>query len=247
MRIRYVLVQTLWLVSAALAQPTKLMLPSPVQVAGMVVDGSGNSIPDVRIDNIDMTVAHAASDSSGRFRFRAKGPAVIFRKAGWKSVLIPVKGASAAIRVVMTPMSSISLATCSQKLRCVRGPGVFCLPNIRDVRTGNLQHDDDYAYRLYTVGHLFGQAGNMTHGAGLSYGGPEAPAYLIWKSAEFSEVRHDVKSLMVLDSRGRTADGLFWRSIGTSGEIVAYGPLDQEDAMTFDRILDGLCVLIPDR
>jgi len=84
----------IWLSIAALARPhdgpAKLFLPNPVQVRGVVVDGAGAPISDVRIDHIALTSDSATADSSGHFEFEAKGPSVVFRKKGWTSRLVRV-------------------------------------------------------------------------------------------------------------------------------------------------------------
>ena len=85
----------------------------------------------------------------------------------------------------------------------------------------------------------------MLHGAGTSWGGPEPRTQEIWNSVEFSEAQREARLDLVLDARGRTADGKLWRSIGREGESVFYYGQEPKDAALFDRVLDGLCVITP--
>jgi hypothetical protein len=86
----------------------------------------------------------------------------------------------------------------------------------------------------------------MIHGVGPSWGGPEPPAREVWNTLEFSETQRDARGHLVLDARGKTSDGKLWRSIGQFGESAFYYGQDQKDAILFDRVLDGLCVLVAD-
>jgi hypothetical protein len=52
-----------------------------------------------------------------------------------------------------------------------------------------------------------------------------------------------------LDSRGRTADGRYWRSAGLQGEGGAvYRDVSPVNAKVLDRVIDSMCVVpYPDR
>jgi hypothetical protein len=252
MQVRGLLSAIVWLANTAVARPqdgpAKLQLPHPIQVRGIVVDSAGDPIPDVRIDHIALTVAFATADSSGHFEFEAKGPSVVFRKNGWTSHLIRVSSSTGEIRVVLDRANDPThLPVCSKRPHCVTTGGIFCLPKIKGVGVGDVPYSIDTVERQFTIASWFGPWRTMIHGTGTAWGGPEPRAQEIWDSVEFSETQRDARGYLVLDARGKTSDGKLWRSIGQSGESAFYYGQDQKDAMLFDRVLDGLCVLIPHR
>jgi hypothetical protein len=229
--------------------PAKLLLPHPVVIRGMVVDAAGHPIPDVGIDYLALTGHSAAgADSSGHFECEAKGPSVVFRKGGWKSLLVRVSSMSGEGSVVLErAVKPEPLPVCSKRSHCVTAGGIFCLPKVRGVDTGDLGHGIDAFERQFTISSLFRPWRTMIHGSGSSWGGPEPREREVWDSIEFSESQREVQGLLALDARGKTSDGKLWRWIGQSGESVFYFGQEQKDAMLFDRVLDGLCVLVPKR
>jgi hypothetical protein len=241
-----------WLALAAIAQPqdgpAKLLLPHPVHVRGVVVDGEGAPIPDVRIDHIALTSVFATADSSGNFEFEAKGPAVVFRKKGWTSRLVRVLSSPGDISVVLDRAGDPApLPSCSKKSGCVAGAS-FCLPRTRGIGITDSPFSVDVVGREFTIHSWFGPDKTMTLGfGGPSYGGPEPPVQVIWMSGDFSETEREAYGQTVLDARGKTSDGKLWRSIGRLGESASYYGQDPRDATLFDRVLDGLCILVPDR
>jgi hypothetical protein len=251
MRVFRLLLVVAWLALAVYAQdgPAKLLLRNQVHVRGFVVDGARAPISDVRIDHIALTSDFATTDSSGHFEFEAKGSAVVFRKKGWASRLVRVTGTSGEIRIVLDRTNDPEpLPNCNKKIQCGTTPlGNFCFPKVHGVRMGESVPTLDTLEQRFSIHAWLGPDKTMFHGAAPNWGGPEPLAREIWDSVEFSEVRRDSLRHMVLDSRGKTSDGKLWRAIGQSGESVSYFGQDLKDAMLFDRVLDGLCVLVPDR
>jgi hypothetical protein len=230
-------------------QPAKLQLPTPVQVRGVVVDSAGAPIPGVRIDHLALTEAVALADSIGRFEVEARGPSFVFRKRGWTSHLLRLSSSTEDIRVVLDRASDPApLPACSKKERCGTAPlGDFCFPKVHGVSNGNTVPRTDTLEQHFIIRSWLEPGRTMLHGAAPSWGGPEPPTREIWDSIEFSEIQREAHGSLVLDSRGKTSDGKLWRSVGQSGESAFYLGQDPKDAMLFDRVLDGLCVLIPDR
>jgi hypothetical protein len=252
MQLRGLLPSVVWLVLATLARsqdgPAKLQLPVPVQVRGVVVDSVGDPIPDVRIDHISLVGvgALARSDPMGRFGFEAYGPSIVFRKSGWRSRLVPASRLTSDGRVVLERADDPeTLPLCSKNPQCVTTGGIFCLPKVRGVDIGDRPNTIDTFEREFTISSWFGRWRTMLHGAGTSWGGPEPRTQEIWNSVEFSETQREARLDLVLDARGRTADGKLWRSIGREGESVFYYDQEPKDAALFDRVLDGLCVITP--
>jgi hypothetical protein len=253
MRIGRLLGAFTWVGLAALGRPqdgpAKLQLPAPVQVRGVVVDSAGDPIPDVQIDHIALTAAFARADSSGHFDFEAKGPSVVFRKKGWMSRLVRLSSSTGDIRVVLDRASEPEpLLNCSNKERCGTAPlGNFCFPKIRGLGAGDRVPTTDTFEQQFNIHSWFGPDRTMLHGAAPSWGGPEPRAQEIWDSVEFSEIQRTGRGSFVLDARGKTSDGKLWRSIGQSGESIFYFDQNQKDAILFDRVLDGLCILVANR
>jgi len=241
-----------WLVAATLARsqdgPVKLLLPHPALVRGVVVDSAGTLIPDVRIDHIALTADFAKADASGRFEFEAKGPSVAFRKGGWKSRLVQVSSLAGDIRVVLDRASwAEPFPNCIKKERCGTAPlGNFCFPKVHGVGAGDGVPTIDTFEQQFTIHSWLGPDSTMLHGAAPSWGGPAPRSREVWKSVEFSEIQRTGRGSIILDARGKTSDGKLWRSIGQSGESIFYFDQNQKDAMLFHRVLDGLCVLVPD-
>jgi len=228
--------------------PASLLLPSPVRLRGLVVDSDGAPIPGVRIDHIDLTVAFATGDSSGHFDFEAKGPSVVFRKNGWTSRLVRVAGATGELRIVMEKVGDpVPLPICASKRRCVTAGDILCLPRVRGVGVGEPFPTIDTVELEFRIHSWFGPDRVMGLGSGSARGGPEPSAQRIWRSVEFSEIQRVSRGDVVLDARGKTSDGKLWRSVGAAGEAASYYEQDPKDAALFDRVLDGLCLFVPDR
>lgn len=243
----------IWLAFATLTQPqdgpAKLLLPTPAQVRGLVVDSAGNPIPEVRIDHIALTAAFATADRSGHFEFEAHGPSVVFRKKGWTSRLVRVSSSTGEIRVVLDRAGdSTPLPNCSKEEPCGTAPlGNFCFPKVHGVSAGDIVPTTDTLEQQFSIHSWLGPDRTMHHGTAPSWGGPEPRTREIWDSVDFSEVQRDSQGQLVLDSRGRTSGGKLWRSVGQPGESVFYYGQEPKDAMLFDRVLDGLCILVPHR
>ncbi len=229
--------------------PAKFLLPSPVQLRGVVVDVAGNPVADVRINHLSLTQASALTDQAGRFEFDAQGPSVVFRKRGWKSQLVRLSALNGTAHIVLDRANDPDpLPTCSVKPHCTTlALGGFCLPATKGVHVSGLPFSVDTLEQEFALHSLLGPDTTMRHGAAPSWGGPEPRSQEVWDSVEFSEIERTVRGSLVLDARGKTTDGKLWRSIGQSGESASYYGQDPKDAILFDRVLDGLCVLIRNR
>jgi hypothetical protein len=229
-------------------RPANLQLSMPVQVHGVVVDSAGDPIPDVRVDHIALTADLAKADASGRFEFEAKGPSVVFRKKGSTSQLVRVSSLAGEMRVVLDRAKEPApLPDCGKKERCGTAPlGNFCFPKVRGVGAEDTVPTIDTFEQQFSIRSWFGPDRTMLHGAAPSWGGPGPRTQEVWRSVEFSEIQRAGPGSIILDTRGTTADGKLWRSIGQSGESIFYFDRNRKDAMLFDRVLEGLCVLVTD-
>jgi hypothetical protein len=46
----------------------------------------------------------------------------------------------------------------------------------------------------------------------------------------------------VIDARGRTTNGKYWRSLGSHNETISYFDVPPQAAARFDKVLDHICV-----
>jgi hypothetical protein len=215
------------------AAPALAQLPTPVQVHGVAVDSAGNPIPDVRVDHIALTEDFAKADASGRFKFEARGPSVVFRKSGWTSRLARVSDLASDMRVVLDRASQPDpVPSCGNKKWCGTAPlGNFCFPEVRGVGAGGTVPTIDTFEQQFRIHTWFGPDRTMLHGAAPSWGGPVPRSQEVWRSVEFSEIQRTWRGSVVYDAHGKTADGKLWRSIGRSGESIFYFDQDPKSAM----------------
>ncbi len=73
----------------------------------------------------------------------------------------------------------------------------------------------------------------------------QAPIEDVWASDQFTEVRALVGHFDVIDSRGKTNDGHYWRYLSRFFESVGYEDLTADEASIFDQALDRVCVFDP--
>ena len=69
----------------------------------------------------------------------------------------------------------------------------------------------------------------------------------VWESVEYSDTSYPETSFMqgrvvILDARGKTAAGRFWRYLGMIGESATYRDVDEAAARILDKVLDGACL-----
>ena len=67
----------------------------------------------------------------------------------------------------------------------------------------------------------------------------------IAKSVEYSEKKFNFKSLpeAIIDARGKTTMGTYWRTVVTFGESASYSGASEENARLLDQVLDGACLV----
>ena len=68
----------------------------------------------------------------------------------------------------------------------------------------------------------------------------------VWGSTEYSESFFLVGNTPMIDARGKTAKGTYWRDLGRLGESAYYRDVDEPVARILDKMLDGGC-LLPDK
>jgi len=86
-------------------------------------------------------------------RFDSKAPSLMVRKAGFRSVLLPTRGA-AGVRITLQTLTSKPFLHCTDTkgLVSIGGGGEsFWFPKTEGVEVSPEGHDVDYVMRVYSV------------------------------------------------------------------------------------------------
>jgi len=215
-------------------------LPSQNRIAatisGTVVDESGNPIKDARIDHIGKRVVVVASsvvvppssdeirtDAEGHFKATTTKPAMIIRKAGYESQRVFVTG-DAQLQITL---HSIKPLTCK----------VEHIPKVKTKQA----NDVDFTATWYYIKTKNGPRGILSgEGGTYSWGAPSDSD--VWTSLDYFEVMYESG---VVDARGHTADGKYWRSQSILGRSAQYFGVDQTTAEILDCIMNRVLVKTP--
>jgi hypothetical protein len=137
------------------------------------------------------------------------------------------------------------VASCANKSSCkaiVGFGGIFCLSKVDGVEVSEQGNDVDYGLRFFSV-QSKDEVKSILHGSGPTWDWGVPSNEDVWRSVDYSEQQSMVGSHRVLDARGRTSDGQFWRYVGRLGESASYRDVDTESAALLDKVLDGVCTL----
>jgi len=209
------------------------LAPQPsraASISGKVTDAEGNPIEGVRVDHIGKTVVVARADlkvapmpeevrtnAVGDFNATTGSPAIVFRKAGYVSQRVLIVG-DARMNISLQPIKSRSRCTQSLPIK---------------VKTKE-QNDIDYAATLYYIEAKDESPGILSgRGPMYSWGAPN-DSY-VWKSKEYAEVMYENG---VIDARGESQDGKYWRSRTIFGAAARYDGVDRETADLLDCVMD---------
>jgi hypothetical protein len=217
-----------------------LLLPVERRISGLVTDSSGRPIAEASVEHTVPPDKNILSDTSGRFDLTTRAPAVVIRKVGFDSVFVRNKNAE-SIRIVLDP-SAGALPICPSKPPCktINGWGsTFCFPSIDGVKVSKQLHDVDYGMQIFSVPST---NAFIRHGSGgnWSFGVPEFEE--VWGSVEYAEKTYMFSGAFIVDARGKTEAGKFWRFLGRIGESASYSEADQKSAALLDQVLDGVCI-----
>lgn len=241
----------MWLVSMLLAVGTAraqamrdLPLPQPRHISGVVLDPTGEPVAEAHIDHTNDRRQLHQTDSEGRFELDTNAPAVVIRKAGFRSELLRTQDA-AEVRVTLQKLpEGWSFPNCPSTGRYYGIDGwqaAFRFPGLPGIKASRQGHDVDYGVRSYFVRTKQGRTG-ITHGSGpmWSFGLPEDRD--VWESVHLEEVTIKAGGWVIVDARGQFANGNRWRNLGKFGESASYSAGDEVTARTLDRLLDGACL-----
>lgn len=219
-----------------------LLLPVGQHVSGIVVDSSDSPIAGAFVEHTGESTREILTDLSGHFELTTRAPAFVIRKVGFESAFVRTQNAQ-PIRITLQS-SHDALPECSKKSSCssIGGFGcIFCLPHIPGVKISEQGNDIDYGQRIFSVRSNHGQ--QFIQHAGGPMWGPGIPFDEdVWNSVEYSEKTYRFGAGLVVDARGQTKSGKFWRYVGRFGESASYRYVDKESATQLDRVLDGLCI-----
>lgn len=223
-----------------------LMLPEAQHVSGVVSDSAGRPINGASIQHLGRMINDGVTDSSGHFELSTRVPAFVIRKIGYESAFVRTESAHSI--QIMLKQTGAKIPACSSTSVCTTvGWGtVFCLANVDGVKVSDQINDIDYGNRIYSVKSEHGHQA-MSHGGGPMWGFGRPFDEDVWSSTEYSEktYRYDsdfIDTNFVTDAKGKTKAAKYWRFVGRFGESATYHDVDEESALMFDRVLDGICV-----
>lgn len=214
------------------------------RLTGRVTDRQGNPLAEVHIDHTGVTrPPFPVTDAQGRFAVETRASAVVFRKNGFEGQYYPLE--RDAIAVELKLQAARPAKACSPGRSCLSVEGLlptFCLPRVRGIRVTKQGNDIDYGYRFHLVETPQGEQG-IQHAAGPLWGSGMPLDDDVWTSVEYQETDYrDAEGYMLIDARGRSAQGECWRVVGHAFETAAYRRVSPETAKKLDRVLDGVCV-----
>ena len=232
----------------------KLLLPRATPVSGVVVDASGNPIRGARVDHSARYYAplrtwwgthgreSPITDSSGRFSITTRAPALVIRKAGYRSVRVQVHGRS-ALRVTLHEITN-AFPSVREGTNCETLDGwhtLFCFPKRPQIVAVRPFRDIDFRARTIVIRTEAGPK-EMMHGVGPDWSSGVPNNEEVWGSVTYGESVYNYGNFELVDARGSTAGGNVWRYFGRKGESAEYRDVDAAAARLFDQIIDGVCI-----
>jgi len=146
-----------------------LLLPEARQITGLVVEQSGKPIPEVHLVDLETWQQQVLTAADGSFDLRTSAPAVVLRKAGYRSYFLRTASSPQQVRIVLEPAEPPGvLKECSARPACTSIAGwsaLFCLPTSKGVKANPQGQDIDYGIRTYVVRNPAGRV-VLAHGAG---------------------------------------------------------------------------------
>jgi hypothetical protein len=199
-------------------------------ISGTVTDASDQPIQNARIDHIGKLVVvpppdsavkpspdEPGTDAEGHFIITTNTPAFVIRKPGYDSQRLFVNG-DAQVRVTM------------QRIK----PSTGCRLTHPPVWKTKPANDIDYTATWIYFETKNGPKGIISgSGPMYSFGAPRDSD--VWTSAEYAEVMYENG---VIDARGHTADGKYWRSQTKFGAAAQYYNVDRATAEALDCWMD---------
>lgn len=211
-------------------------------ISGRVTDEAGQPIAEAHIDYTGDVFEEFQTDGQGRFTVATKAPAIVIRKAGYRSEL--AKLSSSEIRVTLHSEPRTSFPTCpgSPSERAVGFSFDFRIPPSDEVAQDRKGSDVDTFFVTYRVKSRRSSSQIGFVGGPLLGDGRLLLEDDVWNAVQFKESTFGFGEAIITDVRGADKRGRHWRYIGWFGEYFWYRDADSETAGIFDRFLDRLCL-----
>jgi hypothetical protein len=222
-------------IAAVLSLPLFATHGMCTNISGVVTDQSGKPIEAARIDHTGAPVVNApgvpnsdpadtqTTDAAGQFHITTEAPAIVIRKPGYESQRLLIKS-DEAVKVVLRPIQPAS---------CKVNP-----PPRWQKRQAN---DIDYSGTWFVVKTREGKKGIIS-GSGPSYSWGAPSDRDVWSSVEYYENMYPDG---IIDARGHTSDGKYWRSKTVFGAAAQYYGMDAAAAQELDCVMDMIRVPKP--
>lgn len=239
---RALLLAALLAISKLHSQPVDpLLLPESRHIFGIVVDSSGNPIPDAAI--VYTGKPRVETDAEGKFELDTRAPGFIVGKLGYRGALVRTETTDAPRITLQRVKETMVLSTCptmAGRIGLKWGNSRFLFPKIRGMVAGPEGRGDHGSGRTYSIKGGQGPQG-IGHIQGVQMG--EGPGEReIWRSRKFDEIDYASGGETAYDMRGEFTNGNRWRCLGRFLESACYSDVDPAAAKVFDRFLDGACL-----
>jgi hypothetical protein len=231
------------LVVNAQGQPYRdLLLPEVRHIVGVVLDQNGKPVAGAHIRHTDDRRQAYETDADGRFVLDTKAPAVVIRKAGYRSEVVRTREAS-DVKIRLQKYDSIfPICMNGRQYEGLEGWGAsFQFAKMPGITASKQGRDVDYGVKSYHVNTKRKPKG-VTHGSGPNWSYGEPLDSDVWRSSKYEETSVKLGAYTIIDARGQSVDGTRWRNLATFGESAFYENVDEETARILDRFLDGACL-----
>jgi hypothetical protein len=227
------------------------LLAEPINVTGLVIDTQGRPVADASIDHSNDTRQAHKTDSDGRFELATRAPALVFRKAGFRSELVRSQNAT-EIRITLQRTSDLAkfpICSGAGRYEGLEGSSAsFQFPRIEGIKARPQVFSIDADVRTYDAHTKPRKA--ITHGSGSVWSRGIPSDLDVWKSVKYEEAAFSAPGataagITIIDARGQFGNGNRWRYLGNLGESAVYSDVDERTATVFDRLLDGACLKAP--
>jgi hypothetical protein len=238
----------LFILALVFPRPSQVQVRSalssnPHRLAGIVVDERGRPVGEASLDHTGDQEAHL-TDANGRFELDTRAPAVVVRKNGFRSERVNSKRRG-DVAIVLHSGTPVMLPGCPSGAQLFGMEGWdarFHFPASPSFVASKQGSDVDYGIRGYALKHAGKHAPVITHGSGPTWSFGQPLDDYVWKSVSYSESDYSLKGMLIIDARGKFANGKFWRSLSRFGESVSYADADEAIAQQFNSFMDAACV-----
>jgi hypothetical protein len=222
-------------VAQSLTHRGKALLNEPRLISGIVLDGDGHGIAKAVISYTEIK-RFLETDDLGRFDLKTAAPAFVIRKPGYQSKYVRTVN-DRDMRVVLLPTAPLPL--CSKLGSCGSdGGGAFCFPAVSGIRVSKPSRHVEYQSEKFVT-----NGKSLLHGWGANWS--SGVSYeRVWNSIDYREESFLQNGpLNIVDSRGKSPQGRYWRHLGMARESASYDDVDEFTAAMLDKVLDGVCLL----